>query len=189
MRRALLVPILAACCAAALRAHAETGEQTRYITGFYGRSQLILGSEDPRHSGGIAYGIGWPNRRLRFRSIPARLVLEGYYEHSESPGASGLGPDRSDAFGALAYAHYQWPKRGGVGVYANIGWGLQWADHRTVDLDSQLNSTPVFGLGLAIDTHPGQMMVGFRLLHLSNAGLLGDNQGQNQLFFTLGFQF
>jgi hypothetical protein len=173
---------------APLAASASDGA-SRYLTVFGGRSQLYLGSEDPRRTGGIGLAFGRLEPRLRFRATPGELFVEGYYAHSGTPGASGSGPNETEALGALAYARYRLENGRGWHAYGDLGWGLQYATQTTVDLDSRFNSTPILGIGVAFDTFEGEMSVGLRMLHISNAGLSGRNQGQNQLFVVLGFRY
>ncbi|MCC7230444.1 MAG: acyloxyacyl hydrolase [Fimbriimonadaceae bacterium] len=160
-----------------------------YISVFGGHSITILGSEDPRAGFGLSMGYGRHEPRFAIRDVDTQLVYEGYYEHSSSNGVSGHGPNHTEAFGMLAFARYRWPKNKGVGFYFSVGWGLQYATRRTVDLDSKFNSTPMVGFGVAWDTGKGEGSIGLRLLHISNAGTVGDNQGQNQLFLVYSWRF
>lgn len=160
-----------------------------YFSVFGGHSIAILGSEDPRIGFGFSVGYGRSEPRFAFRSIDAQLVFEGYYEHSSSNGASGHGPNHTEAIGALAYARYRWPMYKKAGAYFTVGWGLQYANQNTVDLDSKFNSTPMVGFGVTWDTGKGEGSIGLRLLHISNAGTVGDNQGQNQLFLVYSWRF
>ena len=76
-----------------------------------------------------------------------------------------------------------------VGFYADIGWGIQFANHHTDDLDSATNSTPYAGIGLAFRMDHTEALLGVRLLHISNGGTKGANSGQNELLFMLSFRF
>jgi hypothetical protein len=84
---------------------------------------------------------------------------------------------------------YWQPLNRTTSAYFEIGTGLNLSDMRTEDLSSRLTSTPAIGLGLAFRTGRTEFMVGARLLHMSNAGLEGTNQGQNQLFIVVGIRF
>jgi len=159
---------------------------SKYVYGFFGQSALILGSEDNRYGGGIGFGYGKPERRFRYKTLPAQLVVEGYIDRTRS-----LSESRdTTAFGVLAYSRWRFPvNERGWGIYFDAGWGLQYADKTTIDLDSHLNSTPMLGLGGAFPIGHREFLIGLRFLHISNAGLRGSNQGQNELFLTLGFRF
>lgn len=160
------------------------------VTGFVGGSLVpFLGAEDPRTMRGFGIQYARPNRRLRFRQIPAELVFEGNYTWSSSPGVSQQPANSTDAYGLMAFARYRWPAKRGVSFYADIGWGLQYASMRTVDLNSRLNSTPILGAGLAFRAGDQEVLLGARFVHISNAGLEGDNQGQNQFAATVTVRF
>lgn len=150
-----------------------------------GRSELILGSEDLRRGFGIGLGYGKPEPRLRFRDVPAQLVLMAYYQSTKGDRAEKY----ADAYGVLATARYRFRTNGKVGAYLDLGWGLQATNRTSIDLDSLLNSTPMVGFGAAVRNGSSEILLGVGLLHISNAGLKGDNQGQNQLFLHLGFRF
>ena len=162
-----------------------------YVHGFVGPSAIILGSQDPRFGYGLSVGYGRPDAHFRFRKIPAQFVLEGYWDTSESKGVNGIPSNRTEAVGALAISRYRWPAdKQGNGYYAEIGWGLQYATRPTVDLDSKLNSTPILGIGgLFHYTESSDIMLGLRLLHISNAGTKKPNHGQNQVLLVAGFRF
>lgn len=160
-----------------------------YFGIFGGQSMTILGSEDRRTGFGVSLGYGRPEPRFHVRGVQSQLVYEGYYEHSSSRGASGFGPNQAESFGVLAYGLWRWPPRKGLGVYATLGWGLQYSNRTSVDLDSKINSTPMAGLGVSWDTGKGEGSIGVRFVHISNAGLVGRNQGQNQLYLVYGWRF
>ena len=160
-----------------------------YVTGALGHSQRILGSEENRNNEFWSVGFGKPEPRFRYKSFNAQLLVEAYYERSEVGRVRRSLPNATDAFGVLAIARYRFAKRGRVGGYFDIGWGAQYVDMRTRDLESRLNSTPMFGAGIGVDLPHGELLLGGRFLHLSKAGLIGDNQGQNQLFVTVTYRF
>jgi len=58
-----------------------------------------------------------------------------------------------------------------------------------VDLTSKINSTPMLGIGISWDTGQGEGSLGIRFLHISNAGTVQPNQGQNQLFLVYTWRF
>ena len=167
----------------------NNGGATRLLTVFGGQSYEILGSEDVRQAWGM--GIQWvrSERALRFKGFMADLVMEGYFLDSTSKGASQMPPNRTLAFGGLAMARYKWPVKNDVRGYLEIGWGLQYTPETSVDLDSNINSTPVLGFGASIQRSGHEFLVGLRYLHISNAGIRGNNQGQNGLNLLFGMSF
>lgn len=162
---------------------------SNYFNLYGGQSMTILGSEDRRTGFGVGLGYGRPEPRFAFRGVGAQLVGELYYDHSSSPGASGQGPNQSESIGVLVYAQYRWPKRRGLGLFASMGWGIQYTNQTSVDLDSHLNSTPMIGLGASWDTGDGEASIGLRFFHISNGGQVGNNQGQNQLFLVYSWRY
>jgi hypothetical protein len=163
---------------------------SHYVMGFFGQSQTILGSEDGRFGGGVSFAYGQPEKRFFMKGIPAQLVYEGYFDHTQSDGGNGFPPNSTVAVGALAYARWRWPvDKDGNGVYADLGWGLQFANQPTLDLDTRLNSTPVLDLGGTFREGRNVYLIGIRYLHISNAGTDRPNYGQNEFFFTFGFRY
>lgn len=156
---------------------------------FGGQSISILGSEDRRTGFGVGFGYGRQEPRFAIKGLRSQLVYEGYYDHTSSRGASGFGPNQAESFGVLAYGLWRWPPKGGLGLYAAAGWGLQYTNRTSVDLDSKINSTPMIGLGVSWDTGKGEGSIGLRMLHISNAGTVGRNQGQNQLYLVYTWRF
>jgi hypothetical protein len=77
--------------------------------------------------------------------------------------------------------------------FAELGVGLQYADKRSHDLPSKLNSTPSLGIGVHYRVLNQPWTAGLRWFHISNAGTLGKakhlNRGQNQLLFSIGTEF
>lgn len=163
---------------------------SHYITGFAGRSIQIFGSEDGRFGGGLSYAYGQPEPRFSTGQIKAQLVYEGYIDHTESNGGSGFSRNATFGFGGLSYGRWRWPMdQYGNGVYFDLGLGLQLATQPTLDLESVLNSTPVMDFGGVFRDGHNEYLIGFRFLHISNAGTVRPNYGQNELFFTLGFRY
>jgi len=191
MKFALVTLLFASvfCVAAADNVDSVT-KPSHYITGFFGQSEMIFGSEDGRFGGGIGYGFGRPEKRFQMGKIPAQLVVEGYIDHTQSDGGSGFPPNSTFAAGGLAFARWRWPMdKDGNGVYADLGWGMQLANRPTLDLDSRLNSTPVCGFGGAYRDGDREYLIGLELLHISNAGTVRPNYGQNELFFTMTVRY
>jgi hypothetical protein len=157
---------------------------------FIGQSLLMLGAEDIRDGAGIGFNYTVPYKRLRYHSTPAELELEGYFHATHSGGASGKPENDTNAFGILGVGRWAGMRIFGTPTYLELGWGLQYADKRSVDLDSRLNSTPTLGIGFILHASRGQRAyLGLRLMHVSNAGFVGRNQGQNHFLGTLSVKF
>ncbi|MDR3692042.1 MAG: acyloxyacyl hydrolase [Fimbriimonas sp.] len=168
----------------------STNGPSHYVNLFYGQDQLVLGSEDQRYGGGIGYAYGRPEPRFQRGRITGQLIYEIYGDHTQSSGVDGKHSEPTVAVGSLAYARWRWPiDAAGNGVYAELGWGFQLANRSTVDLDSQLNSTPVTGFGGTFKVGKQELTLGLRYLHISNAGLRGHNFGQNELLILAGVRY
>lgn len=157
-----------------------------YLSGFSGTSVIILGSQDLRTGNGlgVAYEIG-PVSKLRWGRAHANLVIETYYDITKSPGVRNTPPNSTQAWGTLAMARYRYSNMDAPTGFLDVGWGFQYADRSTRDLSSKVNSTPVIDLGFEIGReHPGAL-VAARLLHISNAGTMPKNKGQNELFLLI----
>jgi len=163
---------------------------SKYLYGFYGKSIGWLGSEEVRVGGGVGYAVGKPEPRFAWGRITAQVVYEGYVNHTWGM-SSYKGHDvNTIGVGALAYGRWFWPKdSAGRGMYADLGWGLQYANHPTHDLDLKVNSTPVVGIGGLFPAGKREYMIGLRYLHVSNAGTKEPNQGQNQFYLLFGVRF
>lgn len=160
-----------------------------HVFGFYGQSALVLGSEDSRLGGGLAIGYGKPEPRFRYGSIPAQLVVEGYVDRTISLLKRKPSPD-TNSVGTLVYSRWRWNlNEHGWGMYLDLGWGLQYSSQPSVDLDNHLNSTPMLGFGGTFRFGTQEFLAGIRVLHISNGGSNKPNQGQNQIFLTLGVRF
>ncbi|MFN8220655.1 MAG: acyloxyacyl hydrolase [Fimbriimonadales bacterium] len=168
----------------ALAAHAPAQSRWQIVLNFGKSLENFLGSEDPRPYRHVGVAYSRPERRLRYRHLNAELVLEGYYERSTSHGVSDQPPNGTDAYGMIGYARYRTQR-----LVWDIGWGLQYTDQRTVDISSRLSSTPVLAVSYSFPTKDTEILVGLRFMHISNAGLGGNNQGSNQLGPFVAFRF
>jgi len=149
----------------------------------------MLGSEDVRGGYALSYGYGRPEPKFRAGQIPAQLVYEGYVNHTQSAGVDPIRGDDTFAYGALAYSRWRWPlDKNGNGIYFDLGWGLQYASHPTVDLDTHINSTPIAGIGGAFKSGNREYLIGLRLMHISNGGTDRPNFGDNQLMLTFSIR-
>lgn len=189
----LRVPSAIVLIAVAALANAQSEElnhSSHYWRGFFGQSAIILGSEDVREAFGLGYGYGRPEPRLRRGSVTAQLVYEGYYEQSSSVEKYDVGHLHTYSFGVLGYGRWFWPKdKQGRGMFFDLGWGFQYANQSSHDLDSQVNSTPTTGFGATFPVGERDFLIGLSLLHISNGGTKKPNRGQNQLLVTFGVRF
>lgn len=153
-----------------------------------GHSASILGSEEIRFVKGFTLGYGKREPRMRFRSTLGELVWEGYYERTNH--TYGPRSRDTDNYGLLAMGRwYGKPSATGQRYFLSLGWGAQYATYRTPDLDSRINSTPVVDLGTVFPVSGREFMFAIRYLHASNAGIVGRNQGTNQILVMTGFKF
>ena len=148
----------------------------------------LFGDTDKRDNylAGLSYVK--PERFLKTGRKVGDLFQEVYYEHSVSKGGSGPRgnlPSDYEAVGYLFGDRQNWGI-GRYGIYVDLGWGLQYNNHRTADLPSRLNSTPFLDVGFWIPNHRHPLLVGLRYLHSSNGGTVGSNTGQNQFFLDVG---
>ncbi len=156
----------------------------------FGRTQRILGSQETRFNGGFSVGYGKPEPRFKIGALTAQLVLEGYKYQTMLQSSGGASPRDTTNYGLMALARYRWNMdEGGNGVYADIGFGVQVVNRLTFDLQSNLNTTPMLAVGGIFKAGDNEIMVGLRLLHISNGGTVKPNRGDNILFFTFGFRF
>ncbi len=160
-----------------------------YFNVFGGQSMTILGSEDRRTGFGVGLGYGRREPRFHVKGLTSGLVYEAYYDHTSSRGASGFPPNEAESFGVLAYGLWHWQASKKFGIYGTAGWGLQYTNRTSVDLDSKINSTPMVGLGVTWGMGKTEAAIGLRVLHISNAGFVGNNQGQNQLYLVYSLRF
>lgn len=165
----------------------KTGK-SYFIGGWGGRGQLILGSSDPRVTGGFSFGYGMPDPRLRYHHIPGQFMREFYIQRSHSGGTNEPRND-ANAIGFLPYGRWRFATGRGFGFYFDAGLGVQYQDRTSVDLDLKLNTTPMLGAGVATRVGDTEVLYGIRLLHISNGGRRKPNNGSNQLLLTVFVRF
>lgn len=158
-----------------------------YMAGHVGQSFRILGSEDIRQGWCIGAIYAKPEPRFSNSWESGDIAYALYYTDTEST-RNGIKGERSKGLGLVAMMHVHRMLTESWGYYYSLGWGLQYVDTTSIDLDSQLNSSPVFGVGVICFWGKQELRIGFDFLHLSNAGLQGSNQGQNQLYFSVGMR-
>ena len=152
------------------------------IGGFLGESIPILGSDETRRGFGICVEYERPEPKFVFPKGVGDLVWEGYIESTYGGPDGGNRRDRLNALGILAMARWRWHQsQRSLAFFTDLGWGFVIGNRTTVDLDSQVNSTPLLDFGIALGPRQREWLVGLRFLHMSDAGLKGRNQGQNQV--------
>jgi hypothetical protein len=190
LRPHLIFSLLALLLASAAFAQQNSATETSREFGFFaGKGAKILGSEDIRAGGGLSYAYAKPEPRFKIGAVHAQLVWQGYADYTDTVG--GIRPRIANyAAGGIAYARW-WgePFAHGPKFYSELGEGLQIANRPTYDLPSDINSTPIAGVGLALPILNHEWLVGVRLMHISNAGLATPNRGQDELFLTVAVSF
>jgi hypothetical protein len=148
-------------------------------------SQTQFGSQDRRF--GLLVGVERSRyeKRLSIGKTPVQEALEGYLLFSHGGGFSNVPRDSTGAVGALYSLRLSTLASRPYGVGLQLGWGLQLANKPTFDLDIRANSTPTAGVRVWIEDFSFTL----RLMHISNAGTVMPNRGQNQWQFLLGYQF
>jgi hypothetical protein len=116
--------------------------------------------------------------------MKGQFLLTGYLDHTW-PIHYRPGDAQNYSTGFLAGARWlaQNP-RSNVTPYFDFGWGFQMADQSTLDLPSELNSTPWAGTGIMVPIGKYQTLFGLRFVHISNAGFVKPNRGEDELFLT-----
>lgn len=180
-----LIPVLA------LAQDAEpSNHSSHYVNGWFGKSFGLLGSEEVRVGGGIGYAVGRREPHFRWGKTRGQIVYEGYFDRTWGTSGYRLGRENTYAIGVLGYGRWFGPQdNAGRRVYFDAGWGFQYANRATRDLDLQWNSTPVFGIGEVLPAGGHDYTIGLRILHISNAGIREPNQGQNQFYLMLGLRY
>lgn len=160
-------------------------DQAHYVGATAGQSMILLGTTDRRYVIGAFYQYTRHDHALSTKRNPAQLVYELNINTNHGGGYDGYPNDSELAYGAIAFARFHLGRdRGRPRAFVDLGEGIQYAQHPTSDLDSVLNSTPILDLGLEVPGRKTDFLLGVRWLHISNAGLKGSNDGQNEL---LGF--
>lgn len=146
--------------------------------------QDVLGSEDTRR--GTWYEVTWskPEPRLRYKGYDAALVLGAHYMFTKGGGFEDIPVNKMHTYGITAAGRYPMPWVRNGRLFLDVGWGFSYNSIRTRDLDSHLNSTPFVGMGWQFD-HGTVTVTAF---HMSNGGLIGNNQGLNQVQIRFGYR-
>lgn len=160
-----------------------------YIGAFGGESAIILGSNEIRSGGGITFGYGRPDPKLRIWSIPAQNCLELSVDSTHGRGSYESTPNDRVGVNLLEYARYRFRTRHGVGFFTDLGFGFYFTKE-SFDIPSPVSFTPTAGIGVAIrNGRASELIIGLRFRHISNAGIRGTNNGQNGFWLTVGERF
>ncbi|MCE9560163.1 MAG: acyloxyacyl hydrolase, partial [Armatimonadetes bacterium] len=104
-------------------------------------------------------------------------------------GVQGLQRDTQYNVGFLFMGRYELGLSGTTRAFWEAGWGIQYVNSLSLDIDLKYNSTPTLGVGLLLPDGEGEWIVEARYLHMSNAGMRLPNQGQNWIQLLVGFKF
>lgn len=148
-----------------------------------------LGSEDTRR--GAMYSVSYARQepRLHFWGYDAELDIEAYYMFTKGGADFLAGPNSSHHYGVLLIGRYYQRYSKSMRGFLEGGWGLQFTNRLTHDLDARLNSTPMIGGGVVFPYRGDEVMVSLRYFHISNAGTAGDNEGLNFFQLSVGLRF
>ena len=168
---------------------AQSGEPSWLITGGPVFSQSWLGSEDRRKGGFFSVQYAKREPRISYSGNEGEMAIEGYFLYSRGGGHRGWPVTRTFEYGLLLIGRYWHGELGGIRTYYEGGWGLDYSNRLPFDLDQRLNSAPMLGVGIAMPFNGREIQIGFRWLHVSNAGTNGSNEGHNYLMATVGLRF
>ncbi len=166
---------------------AASAKSERYLNVLGERSLIVLGSQDRRYGFGVSYQTLRPEKRLSIGKNEGKLMIEGYLLRTYTDYKPWVPGDANFDTGVLVSGRYEFPLRDkSTKGFWEAGWGLHLSDEGTYDLDSVINSSPTVGVGIKwLEKRPITLTA--RLMHISNAGSVGRNKGQNQLWIMLGF--
>ncbi|MDI9639441.1 acyloxyacyl hydrolase [Kamptonema cortianum] len=161
---------------------------------WYGSAGVVLGfsyigSEEARE--GIRLGVHFakPEARLRWNGYKAQVVYSGYFMTTRAGGFDDVPINQLFTYGFSATARYFVPFLGMNGTFVDLGWGVAYSNRKTRDLDAQINSTPMIGIGAVVDIGETTLILSGKWFHMSNAGFSGSNQGMNSFIYTIGIKF
>ncbi len=186
----LAVPVAAFLLLGASARGEDRNHSTTYIAWAGPQfGQALLGSEDARRGGFYSLEYARPEKRLAYKGHEGQLSFAGYYLANKGGGFDDLPVDHLHGFGALATARYWRRSTVGVPAFFEFGFGLLYINHTTRDMDSQLLTTPVMGVGIAFPVGGQEMLFSARLFHASNGGAAPPNQGFNSFQLLVGYRF
>lgn len=166
------------------------GQEPKYtLSGGALFGQTWLGSQDIRRGGIYSLSVERPEPRFHFLGHGATMLIEGYYMFTKGGAVYLAGPNSSHHYGIVAVARYYDRDDSPVKGFYEFGWGLQFANRLTHDLDSRVSSTPLFGAGFVVPNGKYDLVFNARYFHISNAGTAGGNEGLNFYQLSLGVRF
>jgi hypothetical protein len=126
---------------------------------------------------------------LAFWGYKAEIDYEGYYMVTKGGADFMAGPNISHHYGVMVIGRYFERYSKSARAYVEGGWGLQYTNRLTHDIDSLWNSTPMIGTGFIVPVDGDELIFSLRYFHISNAGTAGDNEGLNFFQFQVGYRF
>jgi hypothetical protein len=162
-------------------------ERTIYIAPF--ASLPILGSQDKRVGLTLGFQVAKREKRFSYDNHPVDLVWDINLSHNYGGGWNLRPRDKTWNASVLVLGRRSFPTQNESKWFVELGWGLNLASNPTFDLDATLNSSPILGVGYEFPYQGKRAVVALRLNHISNAGFVGANQGQNQLQLMMGIRF
>jgi hypothetical protein len=177
-----LLLVVISCCA--------FGQETKWRVSagaLYG--QDWLGSEDTRRGAMYSFSYSHPEPRLHFWGYDAELDIEPYFMFTKGGADFIAGPNSSFHYGVLLIGRYFQHYTHATRAFVEGGWGLQYTNRLTHDIDSLWNSTPMLGVGFIVPFKGEELMFTVRYFHISNGGTAGDNEGLNFFQFSAGLRF
>jgi hypothetical protein len=179
--------VVLAALAAFGTAHAQEPKWRASAGALYG--QDWLGSEDTRRGGYYALSYSRPEPRIHFWGYDGELDIEGYYMFTKGGSDFIAGPNSSHHYGVLVIGRYYQHYTRATRAFVEAGWGLQFTNRLTHDIDTRVNSTPMVGVGLISPLGGEEVMFSLRYFHISNAGTAGGNEGLNFFQLSVGLRF
>lgn len=149
-------------------------------------SQKWVGSQDIRNGAYIGIEFSKAEPRFRYWRRDAELAVEGYYMNTSGVVFQESPFTRANNFGVAVMGRFWNRDPQAIRAYLEIGWGIDYIDRKTYDLDGNINSSPVAGIGTVIHIAEAELLIGVRYKHLSNAGTNVPNRGENYILFLLG---
>ena len=130
-----------------------------------------------------------PEPRFHIWNYNAEFDIEGYYMFTKGGARFLAGPNSSHHYGLLFIDRYYQHMSGEVRTFLEGGWGVQYTNRLTHDIDSMWNSTPMLGAGFVVPVQGKELMFTVRYFHISNAGTQGGNEGLNFFQVLVGLRY
>jgi hypothetical protein len=177
MRIAVLVAVLCVVAGAVdARQRVEVGAQTSL-----GIQQEMLGSGPPSHVTLGLVQLQLPVTLIFAETRPRLQVI------NEGILGGSLHPSQGLFLGLAETLRVHLRPGQKVGWYVEAGAGICSVALRVHELDGQLQYTLHAGGGMRIETGPGSLVLGYRLTHFSNNGIVMPNLGLNLHTMVIGY--